>query len=66
MFKSPETAAMVVQWHERAPNTPIHLGNVAASPAILILPNAGTDTVGSLVIDGVPQSSGLYYFTNIG
>ena len=42
------------------------IGTVAASPAILELPNAGTDIVASLVIDGVAQPPGLYDSTNSG
>ncbi len=42
------------------------IGTVAASPAVLNLPNAGTDIVGSLVIDGVIQPDDLYDSTNSG
>ncbi len=49
-----------------ADTSTLTIGTVAASPAILNLPNAGTDTVASLVIDGVPQSTGLYDSTNSG
>ncbi len=36
------------------------IGTVADSPATLALPTAGTDTVASLVIDGVAMPSGVY------
>lgn len=42
------------------------IGKVAASPAVLNLPNAGTDSVASLVIDGVAQASGTYDSSNSG
>jgi fibronectin-binding autotransporter adhesin len=42
------------------------IGTVAASPAVLNLPNAGTDTVASLVIDGVVQANNLYDSSNSG
>ncbi len=43
------------------------IGAVAASPAVLNLPNAGTDTVAALIIDGVAQPAGvLYDSTNSG
>lgn len=47
-----------------ADTSTLTIGTVAASPAILNLPNAGTDTVAALVIDGVVQSSGLYDSAN--
>jgi fibronectin-binding autotransporter adhesin len=40
------------------------VGAATASPAILHLPNAGTDLVGALVIDGVNQPAGIYDATN--
>ncbi len=49
-----------------ADSSTLTVGTVAASPAVLNLPNAGTDTVASLVIDGVTQASGLYDSTNSG
>lgn len=39
----------------------VTIGKVAASPAILNLPTSGTDTVASLVIDGVVQAAGVTY-----
>jgi fibronectin-binding autotransporter adhesin len=42
------------------------IGAELNSPAVLNLPNAGTDTVGSLIIDGVTQPNGLYDSTNSG
>lgn len=49
-----------------ADTSTLTIGTVAASTAILNLPNAGTDTVASLVIDGVVQASGLYDSANSG
>jgi fibronectin-binding autotransporter adhesin len=40
------------------------IGTSADSPAVLNLPNAGTDTVATLIIDGVTQPSGLYDSAN--
>jgi fibronectin-binding autotransporter adhesin len=49
-----------------ADTSTLTIGTVALSAAILDLPNAGTDTVAALVIDGVAQSNGLYDSTNSG
>ena len=49
-----------------ADSAPLTIGAAASSPAVLNLPNAGTDTVGSLIIDGVTQPNGLYDSTNSG
>lgn len=42
------------------------IGTDVDSPAVLNLPNAGTDTVGSLIIDGVTKPNGLYSSSNTG
>ncbi|TAE78112.1 MAG: hypothetical protein EAZ65_03120 [Verrucomicrobia bacterium] len=39
----------------------VTIGSVAASSAVLDLPNAGTDLVTALVIDGVSQPAGVVY-----
>jgi autotransporter-associated beta strand protein len=40
----------------------VTIGTVAASPAVINLPNAGTDIVATLIIDGVSQpGNGLVY-----
>lgn len=44
-----------------ADTSTVTIGNFGASPAILNLPNAGNDTIASLIIDGVPQASGFVY-----
>jgi fibronectin-binding autotransporter adhesin len=49
-----------------ADTSTLTIGTVAASPAVLNLPNAGTDTVASLVIDGVVQPNNLYDSSNSG
>lgn len=47
-----------------APNlgnfTTVTIGTVPLSPAVLDLPNAGTDRVSGLVIDGAPVGPGVY------
>jgi autotransporter-associated beta strand protein len=44
-----------------ADTSTVTIGSVAASPAVLNLPNAGTDLVTELVIDGVIQPAGVVY-----
>jgi fibronectin-binding autotransporter adhesin len=42
------------------------IGTTVGSTATLNLPNAGTDVVGTLIIDGVTQPNGLYDLNNSG
>jgi autotransporter-associated beta strand protein len=44
----------------------VTIGTSAGSPAVLNLPNAGTDNVAVLIIDGVTKAAGLYDSSNSG
>ena len=47
-----------------ANSSTLSIGSVSVNTAVLNLPNAGTDLVGSLVINGVTKAPGLYDSTN--
>jgi autotransporter-associated beta strand protein len=47
-----------------ADTSKVTIGLAVDSPAVLNLPNAGTDTVAGLIIDGVSQPVGIYDETN--
>ena len=59
-----ENGTLVVNTPNFSDFATVTIGTVAASPAVLNLPNDGTDTVGGLVIDGVAMPNGLYDSTN--
>jgi autotransporter-associated beta strand protein len=61
-----ESGTLTLTQPNLANSSTLTIGLVAAAPAILNLPNAGTDQVGALVIDGVSQPDGLYDASNTG
>ncbi len=61
-----EDGILSVQSGNFSDTATLTIGKVAGSPAVLNLPNAGTDSVASLVIDGVAQANGTYDSGNSG
>ena len=63
-----EDGTLSVAQSNFADTSTITIGSVAASPAVLDLPNAGTDIVTALIIDGVPKAGNgaVYDSTNSG
>lgn len=55
-----EDGVLSISNTDLADTSTLIIGTLTASPAVLNLPNSGTDVVASLVIDGVVKPDGLY------
>ncbi len=61
-----EAGTLVLTAPALANASTVTIGLVTDSPAVLNLPNAGTDIVAGLIIDGVPQPANIYDELNSG
>ncbi len=61
-----EAGTLVLTAPALANSSTVSIGLVSNSPAVLNLPNAGTDIVAGLIIDGVAQPPNIYDETNSG
>ena len=55
-----------LQLPKLADTSTLTIGTIAGSPAVLDLPNSGTDVVAALIIDGTSRSAGVYNSSNSG
>lgn len=61
-----EAGTMRLQLPKLADTSILTIGTTADSPAVLDLPNSGTDVVAALIIDGESKSAGVYNSSNTG
>lgn len=61
-----EAGTLRLQLPKLADTSTLSIGTTAGSPAVLDLPNSGTDVVATLIIDGASRSSGVYNSSNSG
>jgi autotransporter-associated beta strand protein len=61
-----EAGTLRLQLPKLADTSTLSIGTTAGPPAVLDLPNSGTDVVAALIIDGASRSAGVYNSSNSG